>query len=1162
MIPDAPSIVPVGEAPVVAAALAEERDEDRFRLLGEAMPGICWLADAAGRPYWINRAGQQHYGEGLLDDGSPADLVHPDDLARIAAEWERARGRGEPGEASVRTRGVDGVYRPFLTRIAPVRDGRGTLVRWCGVQVDLTERHAHDRRQAFLRAFHDAARDLTEPAAIMAALATMLFDQLSVNRMVHAEALGGDERRFGIFRARADGTSAVGAVTLGPAFDALIAAARAGRTLVVTDEDRAPSALSKALAAQGAPVDVRAGIHVPIVRDGRVAGCLSVLSERARRWTADEVELCEELAERAWTATERVRAEGRLKERERHQRFLIDWGDSLRRTSDPDEIMQGTLERLGQHLAVTRTTYSEADDERRVFTTCWDWCDGCPSLVGTRVAMAAIAPEIEREWLAGHLVRYDDVGTDPRVVAADRAVYAERHIAAFVSIPLIRDRRVRSILSVQSRSPRAWLPSELDLIRDMGERTWVALERARAQAELKERERTQAFMIAWGDRVRAETRADVILDATLERLGEHLGANRAVWSQLAIDGGHYTVCNEWRRGVGETLGLSWPASNLSDVVRETYLAGEPLVSDDLRSDHRFSGRARDAFLKHEVVSRIGVPLARRGVVQAILAVDCREPRRWTRAEVQLLREIADRVWALLQRARSEERLAESEALLAAFMEHAPLGMSLKDADGRYLRLNPELSRQIGVPAGAAVGRLPEDILSAGSAHRMAKLGASARGGTVASVEFEFPDRADYAALLAVEFPIGGGGAARTGGFTLDLTARKAAEAELARSREALYQTEKLSALGSLLAGVSHELNNPLSIVVAQAVMLERHGQGTELAERAFKIRKAADRCARIVQTFLAMARQKEPERQAVDLNHVAAAALELAGYGLRSDGIAVVERFAPDLPPIAADADQLHQIIVNLVVNAHHAMTGEGTGIDGARVLTVTTARGPEPHTVALDVADTGPGISDDMARRIFEPFFTTKPQGEGTGVGLSFSLGLAEAHGGRLALVPSGSGACFRLTLPIDAEVALPRLGPEPAPPAPAGTRRALLVDDEAEIAEALGDFLGLEGYRATVVTSGAAACEAMGAEDWDLVVSDLRMPGMDGPQLHGWVLSHRPDLAERMGFVTGDTLGLSVAQFLEDTRRPVLEKPFTPEAVQRFLGQFDTDLDQRITG
>ncbi|MEI9852203.1 MAG: ATP-binding protein [Sphingomonas sp.] len=400
------------------------------------------------------------------------------------------------------------------------------------------------------------------------------------------------------------------------------------------------------------------------------------------------------------------------------------------------------------------------------------------------------------------------------------------------------------------------------------------------------------------------------------------------------------------------------------------------------------------------------------------------------------------------------------------------------------------------------------------------------------------------------FPITGAGLARTGGFTLDLTERRRAEAALARSRETLYQTEKLSALGSLLAGVSHELNNPLSIVVAQAVMMERQSRGGELAERAQKIRKAADRCARIVQTFLAMARQKRPEREAVDLNAVAMAAYELAEYGLKTGGIAGTRLLAPSLPPIHADADQLHQIIINLIVNAQHALTEAG---EPDRALTLRTAVGEAAGTVILEVADNGPGIPDEARRRIFEPFYTTKPQGQGTGVGLSFSQGLAEAHGGRLELVPAERGACFRLTLPIDSEQARPAPAAEPEPAAEIPARRALVVDDEQEIAESLADFLSIEGFACDIAVGGAAAQARLAAGDYDLIVSDLRMPGIDGPQLHAWLAAERPDLAGRMAFATGDTLGAQAAQFLDAVKRPVLEKPFMPDAVHRFLQQMD---------
>ena len=502
----------------------------------------------------------------------------------------------------------------------------------------------------------------------------------------------------------------------------------------------------------------------------------------------------------------------------------------------------------------------------------------------------------------------------------------------------------------------------------------------------------------------------------------------------------------------------------------------------------------------------------------------------------------------LERERFEERLAESEALLSAFMAHAPVGMHLKDAEGRYLRINPELAIAMDMDLDEAVGRHPDELFPAETATRIAAMEARALAGTAVAEEFVRGPRDRYAAMLAIAFPIAGDHLVKTGGFTLDLTDRKSTEAALQRSRDALYQSEKLSALGSLLAGVSHELNNPLSIVVAQAVMMERQAKGTELAERAFKIRRAADRCARIVQTFLAMARQKKPERTAVDLSAVADAAIELANYGLRADGVGITQMLTPDLPRIAADSDQLHQVVTNLIVNAQQAMASTR----GLRWLEVRTALGEEPHTVVLEVCDSGPGIPPEIRRRIFEPFFTTKPQGEGTGMGLSFSQGLVEAHGGRLTLVPSERGACFRLTLPIDERNPLPSVEPAPPRAVRATPRRALIVDDEEEIAASLADFLSIEGFECEVVVGGAAAQARLAqGRPYDLVVSDLRMPDVDGPALWAWIGDQRPDLIACTAFTTGDTLGSSAARFLADAGRPVLEKPFMPDSIRHFLAE-----------
>ncbi|MFN3387886.1 MAG: PAS domain S-box protein [Allosphingosinicella sp.] len=384
---------------------------------------------------------------------------------------------------------------------------------------------------------------------------------------------------------------------------------------------------------------------------------------------------------------------------------------------------------------------------------------------------------------------------------------------------------------------------------------------------------------------------------------------------------------------------------------------------------------------------------------------------------------------------------------------------------------------------------------------------------------------------------------RVSGIHLDVTQRKGAEEELARSRDALHQSEKLSAMGSLLAGVSHELNNPLAAIVGQAEMLEEDSRGTPLEARAKKISSAAGRCARIVQTFLAMARQKAPEKALVDVNDVISAALEITDYALRTSGVAVRVTFGTSLPPVEGDRDQLHQVLVNLILNAQQAME-DGEQFD--KTLTIRTSLGPT-GTVLIDVCDTGPGVPEAVRGRLFEPFFTTKPQGSGTGVGLSLSQGVVEAHGGTLTIEPSRRGAHFRVALPAAAQGALVAIPLSAADAEYAGAGgRALIVEDESDVAETLRELLEREGYQVRIAHDGAEALMALDREDFDLILSDLRMPGVSGPDLHARLAETRPHLLSRIGFVTGDTLGSSMDEFLRGCGRPVLEKPFTRVGVR----------------
>jgi signal transduction histidine kinase len=898
------------------------------------------------------------------------------------------------------------------------------------VAVHSSEDQAHDRRQGALRAFHEGSRYLTDRDAILELVANILLRHLGIRHFLFGETSDGESATLDVFHA-IDGVPQRGAAErfrLNEAFAALATRYSWEESRVIDDNDMLGRGPDDTIQWTASAMGVRASINVPIVKEGKPVAMAAMLDADPRCWTRDEIELCEELAERAATSIARARAEAALQERDRNQAFLIEWSDAVRGVSAPESIMATTLEWLGRHLGVTRATYSESDKTGRVFSILGEWRDGVMSIVDTSFSLDDVGETVEREWVAGTIVRYDDVITDPRIAYETAVVesYAAAEILAFVSVPLIENGQVRSALSVQHCLPRHWRDDEIQLLRDVAERTWVSLERARAQAALEERERNQAFLLAWSDKVRRETSPHAIMATTLEWLGEHLGVSRVTYAESDPEGRVFTVVNEWHKGVGSNLGNSITMGSISASVDREWVCGELVSYDDVTTDPRAEEAARLRYALTQIRAFISVPLVKDGMMRSILSVQDKNPRRWRNDELQLMRDIAERAWVTLERVH--------------------------------------------------------------------------------------------------------------------------AETALARSREALYQNEKLSALGSLLAGVSHELNNPLSIVVAQSIMLERQALGGELAERAQKIRTAADRCSRIVQTFLAMARQKQPEREAVDLNAVAMAAYGLAEYGLRSDGIATKLELAPSLPNISADADQLHQVIINLLVNAQQALTA---GAGPLRKLTLRTALGSLPHTVILEVADNGPGVPEEARRRIFEPFYTTKPEGHGTGVGLSFSQGLAEAHGGRLELLPVSQGACFRLTLPIDPDQALAKPQTAPDVTAMPPTRRALVVDDEGEIAEVLADFLSVEGFACEIAIGGAEAQAKLIEGSYDLIVSDLRMPGIDGPQLHAWLAATRPDLANRMAFTTGDTLGASAARFLEKVKRPVLEKPFMPEDVCRFLQQ-----------
>jgi len=382
----------------------------------------------------------------------------------------------------------------------------------------------------------------------------------------------------------------------------------------------------------------------------------------------------------------------------------------------------------------------------------------------------------------------------------------------------------------------------------------------------------------------------------------------------------------------------------------------------------------------------------------------------------------------------------------------------------------------------------------------------------------------------------------------ELKERERVEDEMARQREALHQSEKMNALGSMLAGVAHELNNPLSVVVGRSVMLEENLRDSTHGETMGKVRSAAERCAKIVKSFLAIARQEELRREPVCIDTIIDAALELVSYTVRSAGIEVLRDTPSGLPRTMADPDQLTQVFTNLFVNARQAMAES----NGRRVLKVVCRADTSRQALCTTVEDSGPGIPEELRVRIFEPFFTTKPVGVGTGIGLSVSQGIVQSHGGAITVGQSDlGGARFEVFLPVEAPSAdavevLPEDTAEPT-----SAYRVLVVDDEEEIGAMLSEILAADGHRVEVTANGRQALDALERDRFDLVMSDLVMPELDGPGLFREIEARYPEMIARVVFITGDMLSHNAKTFLGGTGRPVIEKPFAPEDVWRTVAE-----------
>ncbi len=635
----------------------------------------------------------------------------------------------------------------------------------------------------------------------------------------------------------------------------------------------------------------------------------------------------------------------------------------------------------------------------------------------------------------------------------------------------------------------------------------------------------------------------------LELLGRSCSCHRAILFRLEDMAG---------QGLTQSVAAYWVDDSIAEIaappsiIPQAVVHMDPLlgkVAQEGRQGKMFAGLTRDieGFLRQDfenqrIVSFLSVPVWANGTPWGSLAInDCVEERAWSDEVKAAMEIVALAMGDAIERLQSEAHV--SEVVRRTMIQASLDAIIVIDETGAVIEFNPAAEKMFGYRRSDILGR---DLLHmivpsyyrkgyATGAEYMAGRGAPMIGQRLETVTQNAAGEVFPIELTATEIKVAD--RRLIFGSIRDLRDKLRAEEEIHRQREKLHQNEKMAAMGSLLAGVSHELNNPLAVVVAQSTLLHEFAPDPQTKVRAEKVRAAAERCGRIVKSFLSMVRLHPSSQAETDLNQVVRAALELTAYGARSNGILIDSDFA-DGPLLAmADADHVTQVAANFLINSQHALAG----VQHERTIKVRTYRAVNGNP-GFSVEDNGPGIPEQIRSRIFESYFTTKPVGVGTGIGLSISKSIVERHDGHVWFEEAQPrGARFVVELPGIASAGTVAADGRVKS---SGLRHALIVDDEPDVAASLSDVLELMGIKSRIVTSWQSAGEALDSHpDPDIVFSDLRMPCMSGIDVYRQLQSERPALARRFVVVTGDLVGAKaeIEAFPAGQRPLILEKPFS---------------------
>ena len=645
-----------------------------------------------------------------------------------------------------------------------------------------------------------------------------------------------------------------------------------------------------------------------------------------------------------------------------------------------------------------------------------------------------------------------------------------------------------------------------------------------------------------------------IVTTTLLELKKVSGA-KSSWFRVLEDGKLRLAA---QHGLAETL-----AEVIGEVEASGTTGGQLLEHGEVGAlrCRNMSPAMKSAFLEHGFDHIVIVPVIGKNTRIGVLVLGMQHQRYYTDNDRDFLKAAATQLGLAAENRRLVQQLVRSvhdltetkaaEERYKTLFEHMQEGVFVSLPEGRLLDCNEAFVHMMGysskeelfqVDVGEALYVAPED--------RQRFVALMEQHGFVRNFELTLKRR-DGSQISVIESSFAtrnANGTQRYQGVVLDITEKKKAENEihklyeetrkayddLRRAQEQLLQSEKMSAVGRLISGVAHELNNPLTAISGYTQLLESEKLDSRLEEFVRKLHKQTDRAQRIVQNLLSFSRQHKPQRIYVDLRHVIEDTIALRDFEIKTHGIVLERIFDEVLPSVVADPHQLEQVFLNIINNAVDAMLETArSGVLRIRIFS-------QDANVICEFHDSGPGMTDP--KHVFDPFYTTKSVGKGTGLGLSICYGIVKEHGGEIAAYNHAQGgAVVRVRLPealgekpmSEGERILARRGPQVQ-------GRVLLVDAE-EVIEFEREILVAAGLDVAALSSGKRAIEALEQAAFDIVLLDSHAAGeVNSERVLNWIRKSQPEMAGRVVLMLPPAANVGSRSFVNADRILCFVKPF----------------------